>query len=60
MQRTTGITEHEQLTQRKSKRPIECLVCMPWFCHILMMVRVHVIRFDDRCTRHEFGREGIE
>ena len=32
--RTTGITEHERLTQRKSKRPIECFVCMPWFCEI--------------------------
>jgi hypothetical protein len=29
---TTGITEHEELTQRKSNRPIECFVCMPWFC----------------------------
>jgi hypothetical protein len=27
--RTTGITEHEQLTQCKSKRPVECFVCMP-------------------------------
>ncbi len=32
--RTNGITEHERLTQRKSKRPIECFVCMPWFCEI--------------------------
>ncbi|MFN6302707.1 MAG: hypothetical protein ACK42H_10985, partial [Planctomycetota bacterium] len=27
--RTAGITEPEQLTQRKSKRPIEGFVCMP-------------------------------
>jgi hypothetical protein len=35
--RTTGITEHERLTQRKSKRPIECFVCMPWLSESFFM-----------------------
>ena len=34
---TPGITEHEKLTQRKSKRPIECFVCMPWL-HALQLL----------------------
>ncbi len=33
--RTTAITQPEQLTQRKSKRPIEGLACIAWFVGIL-------------------------
>ena len=32
--RTTGITEHEELTQRRSKRTTECFACMPLLCDL--------------------------
>jgi hypothetical protein len=40
-ERTAGITEHEELTQRKSKRPTECFVCMPLFVYVLIISSRH-------------------
>jgi hypothetical protein len=41
--RTTAITQPEQLTQRKSKRPIEGLACIAWFC-IFWLRAVHPVK----------------
>jgi hypothetical protein len=37
--RTAGITQPEQLTQRKSKRPFEGLVCIAWLFGFLRQLR---------------------
>ena len=36
-----------------SKRPTSRLGCIAWFCHILRVVVVLTIRFDDQRTGHE-------
>jgi hypothetical protein len=41
--RTFGYSEPEQVTQRKSKRPIEGLVCIAWFC-IFWLRAVHPVK----------------